>query len=209
MVMNGEVHERWSRMLQEPDSEVQTRALTEIGRAFFRPTEPLEDVMLGGAIHTVGHARAELPLSLRDAILEKLNADDPTMRAEAVLALVHWRDEKTIHSLLERLSDPDSTVRLAAVQTLAIWGEARFIPDLLEVAQSDSEELVRAHALSALEQIPKEAIRSWEGRAAGAIRTRGGTTMPTPVAVLNQIARSDNSRYVAFLAEKVCRRFKD
>jgi hypothetical protein len=213
MTLSREVQERWSRMLQDADPRVQMKALTEIGRSYFhvesRGEGPLKEVLLGepAAVQVKGPAKPELPTSLRDAILSKLEADDPSMRAEAVLALVHWQDEETIDAVLERLKDSDSTVRLAAVQALAMLGEAELIPDLLEVARSDPEELVRAHALSALAQIPVEETRGWEGKASGAVRTRGGVTLPGYATVLKQIAERDSSRYVAFLAQKALERF--
>ena len=213
MTLSREVQERWSRMLQDADPRVQMEALTEIGRSYFhmesRGEEPLKEVFLGerAAVQVKGAAEPELPTSLRDAILNKLEAHDPSLRAEAVLALVHWRDEETIDAIVERLKDSDSTVRLAAVQALATLREAELIPDLLEVARSDPEELVRAHALSALAQIPEEDIRNWEGKVAGAVRTRGGVTMPGYVTVLKQITERDSSRYVAFLAQKALERF--
>jgi len=213
MALSKELQERWSRMLQDADPRVQMEALTEIGRSYFhvesRGERPFEEVFLGepAAIQVKGPAKPGLPTLLRDAILSKLAADDPSMRAEAVLALVHWRDEETIDVIRERLKDSDSTVRLAAVQALATLGEAELVPDLLDVAQTDPEELVRAHALSALAQIPAEDLKSWESKTAGAVRTRGGITLPGYVTVLKQIAERDSSRYVAFLAQKVLERF--
>jgi len=121
------------------------------------------------------------------------------------LALVHWRDEKTIGPSLESLSDPDSTARLAVVQALAIWGETRFIPELLEVAQRDSEELVRAHALSAIEGMRQGGVVKKEEEPVAAVRARG--PVGSVAEILKRIADSDPSSYVAFLARRVRKRF--
>lgn len=209
-MIGREFQERWSRMLQDPVPETQLRALTEIGQAYLNPAATLEEVTFVGALKTKEIERPKLSTLLRDAVLGKLKAEDPNMRAEAALALVHWRDEKTIDSLRESLSDSDSTVRLAVVQAFAVMGEANYLPDLLEVAQNDPEELVRAHALLAIGRISKEAICDWEKESpSGAIRTRGGITMLKPVLVLEQIIKLDNSSYVAFLAQKARKRFGD
>jgi len=222
MGLSKELQERWERMLRSPDRGEKLRALTEIGQAHDlvgSEESPLEKVRLGGAMSTRSETET-LPTTLKDLILEELRSSkDPIVRAEAVLALVHWRDEETVNAILQMLNDQDSTVRLAAVQALATMGDAQFIPSLLEVAESDPEELVRAHALSALEQIPKQAVKGWQKggtsdlvrggaeRTSGAIRARGGTGIPDLATALEQIASTDTSRYVAFLAQKARKRF--
>ena len=209
MIMDKEVLKQWSRMLQDLDPRAQMEALTQIGRAYFRPeVGPREGKDIKGAIRVKGPAKPGLPASLRDAILEKLQAEDPRIRAEAALALVHWRDKEAIEAIKQMLNDRDRTVRLAVIQTLATMGDAQFIPSLLEVAEGDPEELVRAHALSAIEAMPEEEVVKVEGKPVkvrGAARTRGGAK--TLAESLEQIADSDPSSYVAFLARRARKRF--
>lgn len=168
--------QKWIDGLQDLDPKVQMGVLTEIGRSFFRTEEAREEREVSGAVQVGGPALAEreLPASLRDAILEKLNAEDPQLRAEALLALVHWRDEETRNALLESLKDPDSTVRLAAVQAMAKIGEHRFLSSLLEVSENDADELVQAHALAAIEELLQSEVEGSEREPlAAARRTRG------------------------------------
>jgi len=197
MVVSREVHERWSRMLQDPDPAAQMRALTEIGRSYFRPAEvgSREERDIRGAIPVKGPAKPGLPNSLRDAILEKLQAEDPHLRAEAVLALVHWHDDRTVDAIKNALDDPAVSVRLAAIQAAAMIKQGELIGELIGIAESDQEEIVRAKAVDAIQWIQKEA----EKEPTGAIRTRSPAQRSLSQ-VLDEIRITDSSAYVRFLA---------
>ena len=205
MALSKEVEERWSRMLEDPVPKVQMEALTQIGRSYFRaPEGTLAEISLGGPVRTGGTEERTLPRTLRDKIIEKLRSEDPDMRAEAVLALVHCQDEETADAILKILKDPESTVRLAAIQALAAMRQLQVTQDLFEVAESDLDELVRAHALATIEEMAEERT---DKTLASAVRTRGGTIAPNPLARLDKISRSDPSSYVSFMARRARKRF--
>ena len=192
-MLDKEVYEQWSKMLQDQNPAVQMGALTQIGRAYFRPEVGQKGgENIRGAIPAKGLAKPGLPASLRDAILEKLQADDPRIRAEAILSLVHWRDEHTVNAAKKALDDPDTTVRLAAIQSAAMIKQGELVEKLISIAKSDSEEIVRAKAVDAIKWIQKE-------EPTGAVRTGGPAKRSFPY-VLQEIRKNDSSTYVKFLA---------
>ena len=210
-----EAQKRWERMLHDSDPKLQVEALTDIARSYFLPEVTLRDVKFG-ATHTAGLIRPELSTQLRDAVLEKLQADEPRIRAEASLALVHWRDDKTISALQQCLKDSDSIVRLVTVQALATMEDPRLVATLVEVAETDSDKSVRAHALAALNRV-FHAKQEEEGeppltaarRTAGPVREREAAAQDPILARLRRIEESDPSPHVRFLAQQACKRLRN
>jgi HEAT repeat protein len=189
MALAKEVEERWSRMLKDSDPETQMDALTEIGRSYFRAPR--------------GTEKLTLPRTLRDEILGKLESEDVDMQAEAVLALVHWQDEKTADAIRDALIDGDIPVRLAAIQTAAMVKPDKLVWDIVKVAREDKEEVVRAQAVDAIrslnERASRENIVDIEEITLGPTRTSGRTLVDLSQ-VLDDIRKKDKSSYVRFMA---------
>lgn len=184
---------RWEDMLRDPDEAVRMRALTEIGRAYDLlrgPPSPLGDITLGEAI-----TQKRLPVVLRDSILEQFSSDDPRVRAEAALALIHWRDEDTLEALKRALNDPDVGVRLAAIQAVVETAPEELVEELVGVAEQDHAEIVRAKAVDAIKWL----IQKRGPAMKGAVRTTDGHPR-TLAQVLEEIRHSDESSYVRFVA---------
>ena len=198
MIMDKEVLKQWSKMLQDLDPRAQMEALTQIGRAYFRPeVGPREKKDIKGAIRVKGPAKPGLPASLRDAILEKLQAEDPRIRAEAALALVHWRDDEVINAIVEVLRrDPDTQVRMAAVHFVSLSQDERLMQPLIEVLTKDKDELVRAAAVDTARTIQRKLSKQEER---GAVRTRGDLITGLNRA-LEEVKNTDPSSYVRYLA---------
>jgi len=198
MGLSKELQERWKGMLHDPDKDVQMRALTEIGRAHSlvrkRPS-PLADIKLGTGNAATKFEGEGLPTTLRDSILEKLSSEDPYMRAGAVLALIHWRDEATLKALKKALDDPAVDVRLAAIQAVVETAPEELMDELVKVAKQDDSEIVRAKAVDAI----KWFMRSQGLPETGAVRTRGDAVGHL-AQVLEEIRREDKSSYVRFVA---------
>jgi len=198
MGLSKELQERWKGMLHDPDKDVQMRALTEIGRAHSlvrkRPS-PLADIKLGTGNAVTKFEGEGLPTTLRDSILEKLSSEDPYMRAGAVLALIHWRDEATLKALKKALDDPAVDVRLAAIQAVVETAPEELMDELVKVAKQDDSEIVRAKAVDAI----KWFMRSQGLPETGAVRTRGDAVGHL-AQVLEEIRREDKSSYVRFVA---------
>jgi len=204
-MLSKELQERWEGMLSVRDEEKQLRALTEIGRAYDlvrNRTSPLKHVWLG-AEKTAGRPEAVgLPETLRNLVLEKLRSKDPHIRAEAVLALIHWRDETTLTALKQALDDPDVGVRLAAIQAAVETAPEELMDELVRAAKQDESEIVRAKAVDAI----KWFVQKQEPPKTGAVSTGGGPVRVRgyPVRnlakVLEEIQREDESSYVRFVA---------
>jgi len=210
-------------MLDDPDPEVQMRALAEIGQAYFRRAvarEPAKKVFLAEAEDiarisgwipetslTVSHVPWKLSESLRAAIFEKLKSEKAEIRAEAALALVHWHDEETVQKLVQSLKDPERIVRLAGIQALFTMKESAIIPHLLDVAEKDSDELVQAYALNALEGLLRAEVKAEEEKPPTAVLTAGpirnrGTAKQDLLERLEKIGKATSSPFVAALVAR-------
>lgn len=206
MAMRKELQERWERMLSSPDKGEKLRALTEIGRAYElvrSRTSPLEDVWLGGEKAARRPEAVGLSETLRNLVLEKLRSEDPRIRAEAVLALIHWRDETTLTALKQALDDSDVGVRLAAIQAAVETAPEALMHELVRVAKQDESEIVRAKAVDAIKWFVQKQEPSKTGAVSiggGPVRVRG-YPVQNLAKVLEEIRREDESSYVRFVAE--------
>ena len=176
MAQAERAEDKWSKMLEDSVSKVQMEALTQIGRSYFRPPKKtLAEIHLGGPVRTRGTEERPFHGILRDKIIKKLQSEDPDMRAEAVLALVHWQDKETIEKIKEALRDSNRKVRLAAVQALASIRSDSFVESLLMIAQTDEDNLVRAKAISAIDWIGRgRHAGKQQSHAVTAVQTSGG-----------------------------------
>jgi HEAT repeat protein len=78
---------------------------------------------------------------------------DPDYRHFAARKLARLGRREAIPALAPLLSAADSNTRIAAVRALGDLSAEEFTPRLLEIAESDSESLVRCWAIAALGQM--------------------------------------------------------
>jgi HEAT repeat protein len=90
------------------------------------------------------------PGSLRDIVLEALQAESPRVRTHALAALrVAGLDAALVAAVRRNLEHPDWLVRIMAIDLLARQG-ASFAAQVRTIAEEDADELVRRWAQSYL-----------------------------------------------------------
>ena len=94
-----------------------------------------------------------------DPLISALRHGDANARREAAQALINMGDaerhlatDDDFEPLLEALDDPDDDVRYFATMALGKLGDVRALGTLQQVTRSDSSELVRQGAMTAIEQ---------------------------------------------------------
>ncbi|MEM4724012.1 MAG: HEAT repeat domain-containing protein [Candidatus Hadarchaeum sp.] len=193
-MLNEELQKRWGEMLKNIDSEVQIRALTEIELAALQK-QTCSEVRLGGPGCDRDASRTGLSYVLRNTLVEKLKAANPTVRALALLAFTRWEEYFALEHIEKALKDDDASVRMAAIHAATITNATDLLPRIVQMAENDVDLFVRAKAVDAIKWFIQHIYRS-SGKA---IQTRDDITHLKRV--LAEVKAKDPAPYVRFVAE--------
>lgn len=140
-VLDGAAAPAWRRALEHEDPTVREWAVDALSR--IGETEDVErlEEMLDDPFRKVQDAAAwglvrMNPEAARDALLERLDSDDPVDQAVAAGVLGELADPRVVDALLPQLADPqvEPGVREIVAQALATAGDARAADPLADVA---------------------------------------------------------------------------
>ncbi len=149
------------------------------------------------SMHQSGGRPQEEQPSVLDRVLEKLEAEDPQVRAEAAYDLGRLEEPRAVSALVGALADPDPAVgRMAARSLIALKGQARADQAKLADLLGHEELLVREQAARVLGAYQDAAALAPLSRAA-----RTETSARVQIALAEALARLEEPDAVAALAE--------
>lgn len=147
-------------------------------------------------------------------LLERLEAEDPDQRAEALELLTARQDPNALSGARDLLTDGDEHVRRAAYDACAALGDAGMVDDLLllyvEAGKSDRSallaSLVRGHGIGVADRAHRACLASEDPKVRAAMLDVMGACMARAYVGEALAATRDNDMDVAKQAVKTVRR---